>query len=319
MPRFQLETTGFPDATIPNGSSICNFTWAELVWAAVTVGKRELYDVVRHGQYSAFEIVFRCATLYANLKERQDGFITRSAVYRGLDPSEKAATSYFLGLAVGKLLAELCLDVPWLMHLDVYRDQVQAQLSGRSRPDLIGQDSHHRWIVLESKGRSGDWSETAYTQAKEQAQQIASIGGRTPHLCIGLLAYFDCETLMVQWQDPRPDAKAKIAIDVSDADVTDAYYRPFETLLRERTHDPLPIIVDDVPYESVTLPDADLRIGLRPDVRKTREERGAERIHRSSDRFTEGKDGIAVELGPSWSTQNMLVEPQERQRQVMVG
>lgn len=314
MPQLRFETSSFPPGTLPNGSSICTFSWADLVWAAITVGKRELYHVTRHGQYSAFEIAFRSAILFANLKETPNGWITRSDVYEGLDPSEKAATSYFIGLTIGKLLAELYLDVPWLMHLDVYRHRVQAQLTGRSRPDLIGQDSSHRWVVLESKGRTGERDDNAFGQAKRQAQQITAIGGQPPHLRIGLLADFRDGQLAAEWQDPSADERKAVSIDVSEDDITNAYYRPFETLLAQREAEVARVTIEGLPYDTVPVRDADLRIGIRPDVRAVRERRIAvqRRIHQREDGVAEGGDGIAVLLGSSWSAENMRLESQAR-------
>jgi hypothetical protein len=74
--------------------------------------------------------------------------------YDGLDPSEKSAVSYFVGLTVAKLLAHRLLDVPWLMHLDVYRRDLQPVLHGGGKPDLVGQNGAGQWVAIESKGRT---------------------------------------------------------------------------------------------------------------------------------------------------------------------
>jgi hypothetical protein len=44
--------------------------------------------------------------VWANLREEANAWIVRSDAFLGLDPSEKCAISYFLGLTVAKLLAE---------------------------------------------------------------------------------------------------------------------------------------------------------------------------------------------------------------------
>jgi hypothetical protein len=316
MPQFQLTSSGFPPGTITNGDSLCACSWADLAWAAITVGKRELYDVVRHGQYSLFEIAYRASILYANLRETDGSSITRSAVYEGLDPSEKAATSYFLGLTAAKLLSELYLGVPWLMHLDVYRDRIQAQLSGRSRPDLVGLNAQNEWVVVESKGRSGDFDQGALDQAKQQATEIDAISGRAPALCVGLLAHFSNGAFTVNWVDPsRERPKESVTVALSEEELEDSYYRPFEALLDETPERVEQRRINGEAFRMIRLEDSDLHIGLAARVPKqvvTRRRRNSR--HREGN-LTIGTDGIAVELGSSWQSDVMRTEPQERTRQ----
>src|SRR5689334_2089708 len=125
MPSVDLRVQNFAAvAGPPNGRSAWDLSWPKLVWAAITVGRGSLAHVVQHGQFSMFEIVYRSAILYANLLERPDGYFGRSQAYDGLDPSEKGAISYFLGLTLTKAFAEQMLRIPWLMHVDVYRPRI---------------------------------------------------------------------------------------------------------------------------------------------------------------------------------------------------
>lgn len=73
------------------------------VWAAISVGKRQLSHLTLHGLYSLFEMAYRGAMIFANLREGADGNILRSSAYEGLDPSEKGAISYFIGVILAKL------------------------------------------------------------------------------------------------------------------------------------------------------------------------------------------------------------------------
>jgi hypothetical protein len=90
----------------------------------------------------------------ANVLTQWGGYVARSDAFKDLDPLEKAAVTYFLGLAVAKLLAARLLSVPWLVHLDRVVHTLGIRLSGRSRPDLIGYGHSRGWIVVEAKGRS---------------------------------------------------------------------------------------------------------------------------------------------------------------------
>jgi hypothetical protein len=46
-----------------------NFSWDELCKSAVTVGRRNWEDVLKHGTYSGLELLWRLAMVRANLVE----------------------------------------------------------------------------------------------------------------------------------------------------------------------------------------------------------------------------------------------------------
>ena len=107
-----------------NGNSTPSFTWAQIVWAAISVGKAESAHVLRYGLHSGFELLRRIGIVFANWREDASGRVCKTSAFKALNPSEKGAMSYFFGLTVAKLLASARLGVPWLMHLDVYRHRV---------------------------------------------------------------------------------------------------------------------------------------------------------------------------------------------------
>ena len=116
---------------------------------------------------------------------------------RSLDPSEKGAVNYFLGMATCKLFAAKLLDAPWLLHLGVFRPLLNPQLNGRSRPDLLGETLSGRWLAFESKGRASPPAAAAKDKAKAQAQRIPV----TYH--IGGITYFKNDSLQFFWRDPQ--------------------------------------------------------------------------------------------------------------------
>ena len=188
MPKLIYAARGFPRPSSPelSGSHTLDITWSELVWAAITVGRAGMRDVLQFGTYSGFEIIYRTALLYANLTETPCEHLARSDAYDGLDPSEKGAVSYFLGLSASKLFAGRCLNVPWLLHLDVYRTQLSAVLKkGRSKPDLVGQDCSGNWIVIESKGRTNGFDDKALDKAKKQSRKVRTISGTASQIPCG--------------------------------------------------------------------------------------------------------------------------------------
>ena len=119
MPTIPYDATNFPasyGATLAGQNSL-SALWPQIAWAAISVGKAQLQHLTQYGVFSAFEMAYRLAIVYANLQETLQGRIRRSSAYDGLDPSEKSTISYFVGLTMAKLFAGQLLGVPWLMHL----------------------------------------------------------------------------------------------------------------------------------------------------------------------------------------------------------
>jgi hypothetical protein len=140
-PRLEISYfwQGFPSSvSVVNGAGVLATNWDELLWSDLTVGRPNRQYVFRYGVASMYEAIFR--TSLVRMAVEQSGptgrRLRRTAAAKTLDPSEKGAINYFLGLAVCKLFASKLLATPWLMHLDVFRPQLNAVLSGRSRADV---------------------------------------------------------------------------------------------------------------------------------------------------------------------------------------
>lgn len=293
-----------------------NLSWGELIWAAITVGRAELFHIIRHGDYSLFEISYRMAILFANLRELDSERVTRSAAYDGLDPTEKGAISYFLGMTLTKAAVHRLCNVPWLMHLDVYRNDLSAALAdNRSRPDLVGRDQLGRWGVVESKGRTNSFDERALARAKQQAQTVISIDGQAPHLAIGTLVHFDGDALQLHLVDPEPDLKAQISLPLTRDNFFEGYYRPFREWL-QRDPSRRRVFVGDRTFIEAPIEQLDLAVGLDEELLESpATERTSAAVSKESEDVFVGADGILVRTGPLWSSNNMRREPQERTRE----
>jgi hypothetical protein len=318
MPTISYTAANFPAIYGSNLAGIHDLevSWGELIWAALTVGKARLQNLTQYGVFSVFEATYRAAIIYANLREASDGVLVRSSAYDGLDPSEKGAISYFIGLTVVKLFSNRLLNVPWLMHLDVYREDLQAVLVGRSRPDLVGLNTNYDWVVVEAKGRTNDFERPTLQQAKVQAQQISTIQGTQPVLRVGSLAYFDEGSLRFAIRDPEGHTRRERIPDLplTKDMLRTGYYRPFHAWLEESALVE-EAVIHDRPYIIASIPEFDLSVGLPDQVKRpdklapgTRERR-----RRVESQFV-GGDDVLVQLGPVWSGANMKLEAQERHR-----
>ncbi|WP_311239190.1 MULTISPECIES: hypothetical protein [unclassified Xanthomonas] len=141
----------------------------------------------------------------------------KSGLYHFMDPTEKAAASYFLGMTLAKLIAEDFLDTPWLFHVST-ASQAIAYKPGGSRPDLIGCTYNGgKWVVVECKGRSNGFAPDALLKAKAQSAMISYINGAKPLCALGLQAFFDPE-LSATAIDPPPTEEAEpVEADVGHA------------------------------------------------------------------------------------------------------
>jgi hypothetical protein len=230
----------------------------------------------------------------------------RTIAARTLDPSEKGAVSYFLGLTICKLFAARLLDAPWMLHLDVFRPKLNPVLTGRSRPDLVGQTTSGQWVALECKGRISKPNAKAKTNAKAQAQRLVSVNGSAPSFHIGGIAYFKKDVLQFFWRDPEPDPRVRNPIEVSvEADAWRNYYAPTLELIRSDSR-----YFERMTQEPMLMPvgSTDINIGIHPMVLRQLvlgEWEAARHSAAEVPEIREGEipyqaDGIAVVAGESW-------------------
>ena len=121
MPDIAYVATNFGRHWGPalSGSGSLTVSWQELVWAAITVGKPGVAYLLAHGWHSVSDIVVRAHTVYANLQQNLNEF-EKSSLYEESDPSEKRATSYFVGMMMAKIVALRLLNTPRLFHLSMF-------------------------------------------------------------------------------------------------------------------------------------------------------------------------------------------------------
>lgn len=354
MPSITYTAADFPLNSPPGlqGPNILNVTWADIEWAAITVGRRNYPDVVQHGLFSWYERNYRTFMIYANLMEAPNGRLARTTAYAGLDPSEKSAISYFIGLTTAKLFAEATFGVPWLMHLDVYNAQLQPiNFNANLRPDLVGVDMINDWLVMESKGRSRSVPQAIMTQAKLQTASLQLIAGMAPTCCVAIGTGIPSNYIHARLQDPSGASKESFKVMVTPDDFLKEYYRPIQELVdsssKKRTEK-----WKGRTFRVVDLPILDVSVGLDINVTKvlqkdkkgiykavvaelpqikqplkkfrqtrsdgaeagTNRESPTDEVLNSEVRtdFKCGADGIAIWLGDPWNEKRMKVEPADR-------
>lgn len=301
---------------IINGWEQLQIQEVDLLHAAYTVGRANRFSILRHGIYSIYEMIYRTAMIRANLLENRSGYLTKSPAYKSLDPSEKGAVSYFIGMTVVKLLAEFKLDVPYIMHLEVYENIIRRRVgnityrNGLSRPDFIAMNNSLEWFVFESKGRSNNITSGLIEDAKEQSKMIRTIGGIRPIIKSACVSYFHRNILTAEWMDPTEEHEF-INIDLPEINpikfIRD-YYKPFFDLVDRNSLSRNP--------DFTIFNFANIGVSIRfPEIlfRKIQEKELTEEKLSDILKETEsiqfnktslskkGKDGIIIELDESWA------------------
>jgi hypothetical protein len=259
-----FEAEAFPPGLGMLSSGALPTSWDDILWAAITVGRPNRYYVFRHGAASGYEAIFRMSLIRMALQQSwpRGTRLQRTEAYRTLDPTEKGAVSYFLGLTTCKLFAAKLLDTPWLRHLDVYGDRYRVLLTGRSRPDLFGLSTTSReWTAFECKGRGTRPDEETKRKAKVQARRLTEIGGARCRLHVSAFTYFEGNRLSFYWADP-PTSGEPIQIVPRDED-WQHYYLPVIELFRAHGGFADHAIAHQL---SVEVPELDLRIEVAPSV-----------------------------------------------------
>lgn len=312
MPVIPYRATNFSGTLAAvNGNGQLQVTWAQLVWAAITAGKAA-GDEYAYGIYSAVERLHRASMMRAYLLEGNSGRLLQTMPYVTSDPSEKTSISFYLGITLAKLFAEVFFDVPRMLHVAVYGENYQvAAGQGASRPDLIGLSVNGDWFVFEAKGRSNGFEADALAAAKVQAEQIISIDNAVPACRIASQCFFSTDGLRFRMDDPPRSARGRTrAVKMTVNDFDHAYYEPLQNIIasRETAAD---IDIAGRRFRGVRIAEADILVAL-PEQGPLAITNQGTNVASGSEYL--GKDGVLVQLGSSWSEANMRLQPHLRSR-----
>lgn len=340
MLTLPITTTGF--RSLPARLVLAS-SWPALARHAITLGRPSWPEVRRHGIYSAHEMLWRASMLYANFwQPAPHGPVERSSAFHALDAAEKGAVNYFLGGIAAKLAADGLFGVAWLVHVDQVLRAHGIPVRG-SRPDFLGTDLFGCQVAVEAKGQSVLNPRTVAT-AKRQAAGLPPLPGGGPHLTYAQIAHFRRGAWRFHLDDPPPEDEQQRQWDLGRS--LAAYYQPVFEALRQRPTEPRE--VGDAVYAVADFPEVDLQLGLdrailgaltaiaeepgrhepllarladrahaernRPMARERQERvwqttRAAEETQA---RRSTGVDGILVELGATWSDEDLARQPEDR-------
>lgn len=104
-------------------------SWEDLIWAAITVGKKNQQEILKHGIYSIFDITSKIHMIFSVVKEETtSGKLIKTDLYNNMDATEKAMVSYNMGMMSSKLISSKLFDIQWLIQILLHISQYQIYL-----------------------------------------------------------------------------------------------------------------------------------------------------------------------------------------------
>ncbi|MCC7376084.1 MAG: hypothetical protein IT581_15605 [Verrucomicrobiales bacterium] len=333
MATLPTQSKSFPAGNrwgVLNGSADTELSFGRLVHAAVTAGHdRGWRQSIASDMAAQWELLWKTSALRAAVSQQNTPcghwrpplarlFPTKRLLQ--MDPSERRALSYHLGITLAVAWARKALRIPWLLHLDVYREQLDVNFQpGDSRPDLVGRHADGSWVVFEAKGRSSAPNKYAEMRAKDQSRRVVDIGGGVPSGCIAFFSYFSVDRSAVGRRkpkvvhlraiDPEPGggSEDEISLPLLTTDrFFQIYYAPWQKLVANSN-----LILQEGPFTWRRLEDLDFRVGMLTRVALALEQghfadvpgivEGLSASNGLSEQFPDwAGDGLVIEPGESW-------------------
>ncbi|WP_168710475.1 hypothetical protein [Panacagrimonas perspica] len=292
----------------------------DLVHAAITVGKPGVAHLFTHGWNSISDIIIRTHTVYAYL-QYVAGRYGKSSLYESLDPTEKAAASYFMGMISAKVVFDRLLKTPWLFHVSMLKPLGHSfNLKGKSEPDLVGKNALGEWVVAEAKGRSNGFNQPAMRAAKEQTRQLRTINGAAPALRVAIQASFEP---YLRFDLCDPEDAAERAIDI-ETDLDTVMHRYYSGII-DATEGAEVALIQGRQFLVRKIEEVGVTVGLDTGVRYLRlfglSGRIPALLHPPDAKMYDGDDpqnfrvygdGVAIALDRRWSDNVMALSPFER-------
>jgi hypothetical protein len=238
-----LRCSGFTDSYLGvNGGKDIWISEEKLISAAVMIGAQSLAEVFGGGVES-IAFAFHKAFAMLTSVDLSNTKMMVSRYYHKLDQSEKASLSYWIGMAMCKIIAQDVLNIPYLQHAANLKSTKRTSLSdpkSRSLPDLVGKDSKGVWHVMEAKARQKEPSKKISDEWKKQACQIRTIDGLMPGTRSYCLSMVRRQLFDVKLVDPpfEPDSEHEsqghfdgIDIEIGMAEFLRQYYGPILNML----------------------------------------------------------------------------------------
>lgn len=248
--RIPLQTSGFTPAY--KKRSIFTST-SELLHSAVVVGQTP-GSAISSGLGGrmpppSLSLLWKAYLISGNLRLYRHGprripVLRKSENYTRLDPTEKGAVSYFLGMTQAHLSAASVLGTPYSCHIDSLAKAFHLPLGKVSRPDLVTSNGS-KTFVIEAKGRTHGFDRSVVESALRQLGKRPPVRSSAPLSTswipkvrghVASLAYFDDNGDWSAWLEDPPPPQGLQVIDPprANAAILAAHYEPIVSAIIEQ-------------------------------------------------------------------------------------
>ena len=189
-----------------------DFTMHDLIKAVLYMGMK---PGMVHATSRLAELEFKFAMVNAALddehipkKPYNNRFVRmNSAFITNLDPTEKAAIHYWIGMVFATLLARKKFGYKHVIHYSLFKNDpinsvVLKNNTSKLSPDLICVKGHYEYGVFEAKGMDSIKSDTMY-HAIRQLEQVKLVNGQKPADSIVSFTRTSTTGLLIRYRDPK--------------------------------------------------------------------------------------------------------------------
>ena len=234
-----------------------DFTMFDLIKAVLYMGMKPGMIFAKSRKA---ELEFKFAMVNAALDDEQIPkkpynyrFVRMNSVFiASLDPTEKAAIHYWIGMIFATLLAHKKFNYKYVIHYSHFKNDpinsvVLKDITSKLSPDLICVKGHYEYGVFEAKGMDSIRSDTML-HAIEQLEQIRLVNGQNPVDSIVSYTRTSTSKLLIRYRDPK---EGKENIEFSLAAALIWQYTPLVKLQEELSEG---YRISDYPLISELLP-----------------------------------------------------------------
>lgn len=242
--KIAMEVTGTGGMEWPfYDSRILEFSNLELLHAIMTCANPIQYVTPWHHEKRTQEFISKITMVESTLQEA-DGYLIKAPETEFLDASEKAVSSYYLGLYFTKLFSMSEFDIDYFVNTTLF-EQVYGKESficdARKKPSFAGyQKSSDTYSIWEPNGKR-DNAPKALDDAYNQVLSVQTINGRTPSYAMASMLYFDTKHSELQGILRNASQGKKATVQFNKEHFLTLYYRPiceiFDEALRRKPFD----------------------------------------------------------------------------------
>jgi hypothetical protein len=234
--KFELDISGFKGTygKLNRSSNNEDIFEPDLIRCVFTVGARSRKELSKNPAEQNFSILCDAFSCVFRVDWTSSANLTLQNYYKMLDQSVQACSTYWIAMAMTKLVAERVLRIRCLAHVSrmIKAGAVVPSGNTKKRPDLIGYGLNREWHVLESKGVTTNKKSGPLNKAKSQLKGVYRVKGRAPATRSSCLTRLLKDKTEVYVNDPEDMQDEPVSLQVDESLFLRTYYSALRELVK---------------------------------------------------------------------------------------